>query len=154
MSWFGTVEFYVIAGTVAAAVIALSALPARRGAAQLHMAAGRLEEPDALDDPERPRLDVEVTPRGTVRITRRGLKGIGSDGAVSLAATVIGFDVKIEERLTPGRTGAQEPGHAVFDLDFFAPERYHISYNSDDAGLFAAFTLAVRPGLRLSRPLR
>lgn len=150
MAWYNTVEFYVIAGAAAAAVVALSALPARRGAAVLHLEAGELlpAAPDA--DSGKPRLDVEVDKHGHVIITRHGLRGISMDGAVSLAINAIGFDISIEERLTPG-TAADCAAAARFRLDWLGPERYHIKYNSEDAGLFAAFSLPVRPGIRLSR---
>lgn len=154
MGWLNSVEFYVVAGSVAAAVVALSALPSRRGAAVLHLAAGELLPPDDSDNPESPAISAEVDRHGRVVVTRHGLHGITSDGAVSLAINVIGFDVKIEERLTPGSAAGTPIGQTRFTLDFFAPERYHISYNSEDAGLFAAFTLPIRPGIAITRPLR
>ncbi len=149
MAWYNTVEFYIISGAVAAAVVALSALPAKQTPAVLHMAAGELsaEDPDA-----EPSLQMEVDRDGRLHITRRGLRGICSDGAVSLAANAIGFDIKIEERLTPGGYGTPVDT-ARFTFDFFGPERYHFSYNSEDSGLFAAFTIPIREGLRLTRKL-
>ncbi|MDO4320368.1 MAG: hypothetical protein Q4C34_07305 [Bacteroidales bacterium] len=148
-AWYNTVEFYVIAGAAAAAVVALSALPSRRGAAVLHLEAGRLLCGDEAV-PGRPWLEVEVDRNGHVVITRHGLRGVAMDGAVSLAVNVIGFDISIEERLTPGR-GDDMAATAQFELDWLGPERYHIKYNSEDAGLFAAFSLPVRPGIRVVR---
>lgn len=153
MSWFNTVEFYVIAGAVAAAVVALSALPSKRGQAVLHMAAGELDDSGAEGEAE-PHIDVEVDDNRRVVITRRGLRGIGDNGAVSLAINVIGFDIEIEERLTPGRYALERRDTARFVLDFLGAERYHVRYNSEDAGVFAAFTLPVREGIRISRDLK
>lgn len=149
MSWFNTVEFYVVAGTVAAAVVALAALPQRRGPAVQHLLAGDLADtgsPDAA-------LLAQIDSRGRLLLTRTGLSGIHVAGAVSLAVTVTGFDIKIEERLTPGPADSATADTACFTLDFLGAERYHISYNSEDSGLFAAFTIPVRPGIRIIRPL-
>lgn len=150
MAWYNTVEFYVVAGSLAAAVVALSALPSRRGAAVLHMAAGQLT---AGSPDDRPELEVSVDSRRRLHIVRRGLQGITDAGAASLALNLTGFDAAIEERLTPARGG--EPCHtAEFIFDCFGPERYHFSYNSETTGLFAAFTLPLREGIRTTRPLR
>lgn len=43
---------------------------------------------------------------------------------------------------------------AVFVLDFFAPEWYHIQYINEHDGRFAAFTLHVRPGIHTRRPFK
>lgn len=148
--WYNSVEFYVIAGSIAASAIVAASLPQRRREAVLHMVAGKLN--DSGSDSE-PAIKIHVDDEGKVHIRRVGLNGIGGDGAVSLAINVIGFDVAIEERLTPGRD-PQIFDTADFVLDFFAPERYHVKYNSEDAGVFAAFTLNVAPGIKTDRPLR
>lgn len=147
-AWYNTVEFYVIAGAVAAAVVAMSALPSRRGAAVLHLEAGELLPADG--EPARPGLEVGVDRHGRVVITRHGLRGIAMDGAVSLAINVTGFDISVEERLTPGNA-TEMAASARFVLDWLGAERYHIKYNGEDAGVFAAFSLPVRPGIKISR---
>lgn len=152
MSWFNSVEFYVIAGTVAAAAVALAALPSRKGAAVLHMAAGDLSGSDegrALP----PSIDVRVDDNRRVHIVRRGLPDITDKGAASLAINVIGFDIEIEERLTHAN-GWPTVDAAEFVLDFLAPERYHVKYNSEDAGVFTAFTLPVKEGIKIHRDLK
>lgn len=160
-SWFTSVEFYVIAATLAAAAVALAALPSRRGAAVLHMAAGELGNEGAGADPS---LEVWVDDSRRVHIRRHGLPNVTTLGAASLAINVVGFDINIEERLTfanPRRVykltsepdGPKPVDCADFVLDFFAPERYHIKYNSEDAGVMCAFTLPVREGIKLKKPL-
>lgn len=153
MSWFNSVEFFVIAGATAAAVVALSALPSRRGVAVLHTVAGDLSDSRA-DTPAVPAIDVEVDANRRVIIRRTGIAGVGDTGAASLAVNVIGFDIEIEERLTRGRLPLERRDTAVFTLDFLGAERYHIRYNSEDAGVFAAFTLPVREGIRVRRTLK
>lgn len=150
--WYNSIEFYVIAGAIAAGAVAAAAIPQRRGQSVLHMAAGELSRSDDAA-PLPPAIDVEVGNDGIVKIRRTGLTNITDNGAASLAINVIGFDVNIEERLTPGN-GAPGMDTAVFALDFFAPERYHVKYNSEDAGVFAAFTLNATPGIRIHRPLK
>lgn len=153
MSWFNSVEFYVIAAAIAAAVVALSALPARRGVAVLHTIAGVLSDSGAAE-PAEPSIDIEVDDNRRVVIRRTGLSGVGDTGAASLAVNVIGFDIDIEERLTPGRLPLERRDTAVFTLDFLGAERYHVRYNSEDAGVFAAFSLPVREGIRIHRQLK
>ena len=161
MSWFNTIEFYVIAGTIAAAAVAVAALPSRRGSSVLHMAAGELSQ----TGPAEPSLEVWVDDNRRVHIRRRGLPNVTTLGAASLAINVIGFDVVIEERLTfpnPRRVyklesepdGPKPVDTADFVLDFFAPERYHIRYNSEDAGVMCAFSLPVREGIRVDKKLQ
>ncbi len=146
----GSVEFYVIVFCVAAAIVAYAAVPSRRGAAALHLIAGQLAE----GDPEAaPALDILVDDSRRAIITRRGVRDVSDRGAVSLAVNVVGFDIKIEERITPGSAGPLMT-QATFILDFLAPERYHISYHSEDSGLFAAFTLPVSEGIHIHRDLK
>lgn len=152
MSWFNTIEFYVITGALAAGAIALAALPPRRSAARQYLLAGSLS---GTDDPglQPEQLDLSVDNQGRLHILRRGLPNITDGGAASIAVAVNGFDITIEERLTYGR-GWPTVDSAEFVLDFLAPERYHIRYNSDPTGLFTAFALTIRPGIRASKPLR
>lgn len=150
---FQTVEFYVIVCVVAAAVVALAALPSKRGEAQLFMVAGELSGDDADAGSAEAALDVTCNDDGSVTLRRTGLSGMTSSGAVSLAATVIGFDVNIQERLSSGYRDDPATPTATFSLDFIARERYHVTYRSDDTGLFAAFTLQNRPGLHITKRL-
>ena len=150
--WYNSVEFYVIAGALAAGAVAAAAIPQRKGQAVLHMVAGDLSGTD--EGRLAPAgIDVNVTDNGKVVIRRTGLTNLTDNGAASLAINVIGFNVNIEERLTPG-SGWPIVDTAVFTLDFFAPERYHVKYNSEDTGLFAAFTLNVAPGIHIHRDLK
>lgn len=155
MSWFDTIEFYVIAGALAAGAVAYAALPQRRGTGRQHLIAGELSgSGEAMPQAVAPAIDIEVDDRGRVHITRTGLPQITDAGAASLAINIVGFDVIIQERLTYGR-GWPTVDTARFTLDFLGPERYKIRYNTDqDTGLLTAFTLNVTPGMRLHRTLR
>ncbi|MCC8113494.1 MAG: hypothetical protein LIP03_05765 [Bacteroidales bacterium] len=59
----------------------------------------------------------------------------------------------IEERLTPGRGVLMPAQQAYFRVKHMPPGRYHVRYNSQKTGLFAAFPLHITPGLRASREL-
>lgn len=157
LSVFKTVEFYVIVSVIAAAVVGFMALPARRSEVKLHMLAGDLRSTVGDADGDEPEAAVTfiVHDEGLVELRRTGLpESITTDGAVSIAVKVSGFDIEIEERLTAGRHPSF--GHAdtaIFILDFLAPEWYHIKYNSETSGEFAALTLHVRPGIRYTKRL-
>lgn len=148
--WYNSIEFYVIAGALAAGAVAAAALPQRRGKSVLHMSSGELAFNDSAAVPT---ISAEVDDNGRVILTRNGLANMTDEGEVSLAINVMGAEIAIEERITPGR-GASPVNQALFFIDFLAPERYHVKYNSEDAGLFAAFTLNVLPGIHLSRELK
>ena len=152
LAFYQSVEFYVIAFLVAAVIVAFSIKPPRRGAARTHLLAGEL----FTDGDDEPSISLEAMDSGYVRLVRNGVTGVNTNGAVSLAVTIIGFDITIEERLVAGRDydiNAEPVRRAVFLLDFLGRERYHIRYNSDASGLFAVTTFNNRPGYKAHKPL-
>lgn len=150
-AFFTSVEFYVMAAIAAAAVLGVCVRPASKGEAQTHLLAGVLcsmNPPQAI-----PAIHLQCHNDGSVTLTRGGLHGLTDEGAVSLAVTVAGFDVTIEERMVPTPSGNPVDA-ALFTLDFLGQEHYHVRYNSDATGLFAAFTLSNRPDMNISRELK
>lgn len=161
LSFFNTVEFFVIMAVIAAAVVAYMCIPSRRGEAVLHTVPGELlsgaeNTTAAADaDPDSPgTLTVRCREDGSVELLRRGLGGLTESGAVSLAVTVIGFDVSIEERRSRGYSSDPKADAARFVLDFLAPEWYHVRYAYSEGGEFCSFQLHVKPGIKLSRKLK
>lgn len=147
---FNTVEFYVIATLVAAMLIAFAAKPASKGEARQYLLAGDLS---AEDENASPAISLHALDNGKVVLRRTGLSSMTSSSAVSLAITVIGWDISIEERLSEGYSLDSSIDTATFYLDFIAPERYHIRYNSSSTGLFAATQFNNRPGYKVTRAL-
>lgn len=150
-AFYQSVEFYVIAFLVAAVILAFSMKPPKKGAARTFLLAGEL----LADGEESPSICLEAMESGYVKLLRTGVEGVNSNGAVSLAVRLEGFDVVIEERLVKGREdeNATPVNSAEFLLDFFGRERYHIRYQSESTGLFAVATLNNRPGYKVSKPL-
>lgn len=146
---FQTIEFYIITAFLAAAVVAFAAMPSKRGAARTFFFPCNLRTDAA---PSEPGIVALVNDRGALEIHRFGIDGLATDGFCSLAVTIIGFDVTIEERLTPGR-GSEYATAAYAELDCFGAERYHFNYRSDAIGRSAAFSLNIRPGNRVERLL-
>lgn len=152
LAFYQSVEFYVIAFLVAAVIVAFAIKPQRRGEARTHLLAGTLSTAGTVE----PSISLEAMDSGYVRLVRDGLSGVFTNGAVSLAVTIIGFDITIEERLVAGHDydiNAEPARSAEFLLDFLGRERYHIRYNSDASGLFAVTTLNNRPGYIARKPL-
>lgn len=149
MAFFHSTEFFVLLFFVAAAVVGLCARPSRRGEAQTHLVSGWLTE--GFADVSGPTIEVECLESGNVQITRTGLEDVHLTGAASLAITQIGFDLSIIERTVAGSGPAQN--EAVFVLNFMGNEWYHIKYVCEHTGRFTAFSLHVRPGLRMVQPL-
>lgn len=143
---------------VAALVVGIFAMPANHGPVETEFAAGKLQFDPTLADLT-PRLEIECKPDFTIKITRIGFPDIlHSDASVALAITRKGFDLTIEERITPGTNPLLQSeitpvNTAVFYLEGLAPDRYHIKYNSEATSSFAAFSINNRPGLTTSRPL-
>lgn len=148
LSIFQTVEFYVITCVVAAAVVALSAMPRRTREARNFSYEGDLMPGDGEAEPK---LVFRVMRDGRVELRRTGLSGVGDEGAATLDAEVAGFDVTLTERLRAGRGPAV--GEAVWVMDFFGREYYHIRFTSEASGCFAAVTLHVRPGIVVEKAL-
>ena len=147
--FLGSVEFYVYATLVAAAIVAFLARPSSRGEARQHLLAGELSNASnrswSDSNSAQPAISLIVRDDGAVVLFRHGIEGVSSSGAVSLAITVIGFDITIEERIVPGNNLDDPIDTATFVLDFLAPDRYHLKYNSSATSSFAATTLLVRP---------
>lgn len=147
---FGSIEFYVVAVFVAAAVIGLAAMPRDKGEARTFLYAGGLA-PDST--PSEAGILARVNDRGHLEIFRYGLESISMDGAYSLAVKVTGFDITIEERLTPGRRTGEEAATGFAEIDCLGSERYHIQYRSEATGRNAAFSINIRPGNEVKRLL-
>ena len=147
---FQTVEFYVIAVLIAAMIVALVARPASRGEARQYLLVGDL----IACGNDHPAITLRANNDGSVTLTRHGIEGITSTGAVSLAVNVIGWDIVIEERLSEGFSGDEPIDTAVFKLDFLAPERYYIRYNSSATGRFVATSFHNRLGYAIVCSLR
>lgn len=154
---FQTPEFYVIVSVIAAAVIAITALPERKKAVQQHLITGELQSAIQSDRPSgagEGHLEIRVHEGNFVSIRRDGLDGVSMAGAVSLAVNVSGFDVVIEERITPGPPSPFGMADSVvFRLDFLAPEWYHVRYESERYSEHAAFSLHVREGIVMNKSL-
>lgn len=150
---FQSVEFYVICIVIAAAVLGLCVRPSSKGAARQHLLSSQLS--DSGLPPQIPSIELSVNPDNSVTLVRHGIDGVCSDGAVSLAVNVAGFDIDIQERVVPGRMTALPVDTATFRMDFLAPELYHLKYHSDiDGGLVTATSLKVRPGIHIVKPLQ
>lgn len=100
-----------------------------------------------------PSLDIACLDDGTVRLVRHGVEGVTLSGTVGAAVKCDGINVMIEERLVIGSTWDEAARIATFRIDFLPPGRYHLRYNSERTGLFAAFQLHVRPGITTSHIL-
>lgn len=150
-------EFYVLVTLVAATIVAYLARPSSRGEARQYLLAGELSNATGRgwSDPlaSQPAISLIVREDGAVVLFRHGVGGVTESGAVSLAVTVIGFDISIEERIVPGNELDKPIDTATFVLDFLAPDRYHLKYNSSSISSFVATTLLVRPDYEKHLPL-
>lgn len=149
-SIFNTVEFYIVTAFIAAAVVGYAALPSRRDPVRQLLVAG-----DLLDGyaPSEPGIVARVADNGDLEIYRFGIDSLADTGAYSLAVTIIGFDITVDERITPGRRGTAAVTAARAAIGGLGAERYHFLYRSDATGRSASFSLNIRPGNRIERRL-
>lgn len=152
-TFFTSTEFCITCLIIAAAIVACLCVPDRRSSAREFTYAGELDDDGTAGDAE-PTVGVECLDDGTVVLTRTGLRGLTDAGALSLAVTVIGFDIFIEERMTQGRVAGAPVNRATFMLDFAGRERYHLRYNSPATSTEASLTLNNRPGFNARRILK
>ena len=143
-----SVEFYVLMFTVAALLVGLIVKPKEKGAAETSFATAMVldRETDTT-----PRLEFKCLENGDVVLIRSGLSGITDTATVALAVTRIGFDISIEERITPGEGDGEAVERATFILGNLGAERYHVTYNSSAYSLFMSTTLVNRPGIGFVR---
>ena len=106
VEFFHTVEFYVVATVVAAAVIILSTRPSGTKPVQTRFARAAFE-PDTESADAEPMLEVTVRDDGMVVFTRHGLGRVRAGTVVALAITVKGFDVTLKERITAASSHAE-----------------------------------------------
>lgn len=143
-------QFYVILTVVAAAIVAAIAHPGSTKPVVERLLAGDIGED--VDCPGAC-VSLSVLDTGQIALTRHGVEGVSDDGAVSLAVTVKGGDVTIEERIVPGRLRPMAAARADFLIDFLPYGRYHILYNSQPTGRFVAFPFTHRPMMQVTKPL-
>ena len=154
-AFFHSIEFFVIATVIAAAIITRSAQPHGKREVRSYLYGGTLLDDGPSAEAETPGIILTVSEDGrNLQIERRGLTGISyDDGAYAVAVDVSGFDVTIEERLTFGsRQGTPATGAQV-NLDCLVPERYHFLYRSTVFGRNCAFSMTLKPGAQIGRAL-
>ena len=141
LSFFHTTEFYIILFIAAAAIVALAAMPARRGPVREELLGADLLPGAALAEPS---IEVECRGDGSVLLFRHGLAGMRSGGAVSAKVEVNGFNITVYERVSPPCPDdySAPVSTACFTLDFLGSERYFLRYESENTS--AAATIAFR----------
>ena len=116
-------------------IVGLLVKPRERGQAETSFCTGTLDR----DVDNTPRIEFRCLDNGDIILRRCGLHSLTESATVALAITRIGFDLEIEERITPGN-----PGDTPV-------ERATIRYNSSAFSTFIATTLPNRPGINFTR---
>lgn len=146
---FNSIEFYVVATVIAAAVVALCVRPSSKGEALTYFVPGQLSLEGGEEEPT---IDIDVRDDGVVVVTRRGFEGLSADSRVTLAITQIQFDLSIEERIADIPC-FERADTARFHLDSLGREHYHLTYRAEHSGLFCSATFPVRSGIHVRRVL-
>lgn len=157
MDFFRSTEFLVLIFIVAAAIVAFLAIPKSHGAVRELLLPTDLLPPstDNLMAPlEQPSIEIICTDNGSVVLVRHGLEGITLNGAVSLKVEIKGFNIYINERLVEGNEWGLPAQSAMTTLDFVAPERYFMRYESPALSVSATLSFRNTPGYRRSALLQ
>lgn len=142
--FYQSVEFYVIAAVIAAAIIAMAARPARTGPAVTRLLRAI---PGPQLDPQ-PQLRLIVDDHSNLILHRTGLP---PGMTVNMEVTLIGHDIAITEHLMPAADGAGSPSASII-IDFVGRDRYHLSYDAPQQSLFTAINFTVAPGQNITKP--
>lgn len=146
---------------VAAMAVAALALPRGRGPAETGFLTADLTAEPGADTT--PRVEFSTRADGALVMRRYGLEGLTAGATVALAVTRKGFDLSIEERVTPAPSSAHatlasegEPvvvNCATFILPGLSSERYHLKYNSDPTSTFCTLAWRNLPGFSATRAM-
>lgn len=156
-----SIEFYIILLLIAAMAVAALAIPRGQGPAETGFLTGELSETSPGADAA-PAVEFLCRDDGAVVIRRTGLRDLTQGATVALAVTRKGFDIDIEERITPADPRRQpllesetreRVDTATFVLHGLAHERYHFKYNSDPTSTYCALSFRNVPGIAARRPL-
>ncbi len=153
----GPVETCVLLLIAAAAVVALSVRPPAAVPVEEFYYAGALSDHDG-DEAPAPVLVVDAC-GGTTVWTRYGfdLQTPVPIQAVSIALTLRGTEVTVEERIVAAREPSPSTGEVIarFSPDCFVAGRtYHVRYNSSALSRSVTFTFVAVAGPALRLPLR
>lgn len=159
MSFFQSTEFYVILFLAAMAIVAFIAIPHTSGPVSEYLIGSTLSSnvlsPTTLSPPPgAPAISIDCDDSGAVWLRRTGLKGVDATGAVSAKVVVKGFNITVFERIVEGRYGDNPVDTALFELDFLAPERYYLRYESEATNSAATLAFRNTPGYHAQSPLR
>lgn len=146
-TFFTTTEFYVIAITIAVAVIALVARPSQRGEAFSYIFTARLI-PATSDTPK---LYIEAMDNGKLKILHRGASA-SDNTRISISLTIIGKDIKIVEKPYPEVYDEGAPCDAEYIVDCLKSDRYHLYFDSPAMGIYAASSLRNTPPFHVELP--
>ncbi len=146
-----SIEWCVVAAVVAAAVLALCARPSGRGSAVTTFVEGTLVECGDGDD-SGAWIHASVDDCGGVEILRTGLENIPMSSHLSLAVTRVGFDIELKEREAIAG-GAPTARCVRFRLGGLGAERYHVVYRCERTKECAAFTIKIKPGIKIDKAL-
>lgn len=145
---------YIALLFVAAAFLAYLSRPRQRGEAIQRLVGGTLLAEDEVAPVAGPCINVRCLGGGMVVFDRLDVDGLTASGAVSLAVEFVGKDVRILERVSAGYGNDTPMAGAEFRIDMRGHEWRHVRWTNEESGLWCAFTLHVREGIRFTVELK
>lgn len=139
--FIGSLEFYVIALTVAVALIVLMMRPSDKGEARTFFARGVIGSDDGGKH-----IEVTTDSEGRLEWVRHGVAVDTIDCQINCAVTVIDHDIKIIEKRVVYRIAEVNPQNCTLKfscMDTLRPGRYHLRYESEWSGEWASGYLRI-----------
>lgn len=134
----GSLEFYVIALAVAAAIVGALMRPANKAKARVSFCRGETLLTEAAEAEST--IAVESDGKGHLLLTHRGVILPSSDCEINCSVTISGEEIKIAERLVVPRTAMPAPQSAA--VRFRCPEppqgRYRLVFESEWSSRWAS----------------
>lgn len=138
---FSSVEFYVIAITVAILIIGFIFKPSTRGRAHSYTYAADIMPADQCDGCHGHSVLVEAAEDGTVLLTRKGAE-LPDDAQGYFAIEVVGDSVSVTEKLSSSSTnGLTTTCDVAVRLSCLKPLKFHLRYEAPAAGLWGVGTI-------------
>lgn len=143
---FSSVEFYVIAITVAILIFGFIFKPSTRGRAHSYTYAADIMPLETGDDSNGHRVVIEAGETGSLLICRKGAV-LPDDAQGYFAIEVVGDRLTVTEKISS--SAANRPTtvcDVAVSLSCLKPIKYYLRYEAPDAGLWGVATIVNTAG--------
>lgn len=150
----GSLEFYVIALAVAAAIVAALMRPSDKPEARVSFCRGEML-PAEMTETEAA-VTIESDGKGHLLLTHSGIILPSADCEINCSVTISGEEIKVAERLVVPRSAMPTPQSAAVRFRFPEPPqgRYRLVFESEWSSRWVSRHIRIPPPAPQTVPLR